>query len=178
MPSNDSIPLGLCQCGCGRTTTRASKTNARRGVRKGDPLRFFPGHGSRTGGRPYYAVDDETGCWVWQRSVSGEGYARITIGGKTVSAHRWYYEQRFGSIPEGYELDHTCRNRACVNPDHLEPVTGVENIRRGDRTHLTMDDARAIRALRGKAFQRELAARFAVDQTTISRIQLRKVWRE
>jgi hypothetical protein len=115
---------------------------------------------------------------VWQRSVSGEGYARITIGGKTVSAHRWYYEQRFGSIPEGYELDHTCRNRACVNPDHLEPVTGVENIRRGDRTHLTMDDARAIRALRGKAFQRELAARFAVDQTTISRIQLRKVWRE
>lgn len=60
------------------------------------------------------------------------GYWRITIEGQRVYAHRHAYEQANGPIPDGLVLDHLCRNRWCCNPDHLEPVTNEENIRRGE----------------------------------------------
>ncbi|HEV2123202.1 MAG TPA: HNH endonuclease signature motif containing protein [Chloroflexota bacterium] len=52
-------------------------------------------------------------------------------GTGNLKAHRWAYEALVGPIPTGTELDHLCRNPACVRPDHLEPVTHAENIRRG-----------------------------------------------
>lgn len=72
------------------------------------------------------------GCWEWQASLR-TGYGVIAgegIGGKKQMAHRAIYELLVGPIPEGLDLDHLCRNRKCVRPSHLEPVTRQENLRR------------------------------------------------
>ena len=72
-----------------------------------------------------------TSCWVWPGSLR-HGYGRVGLPDDTVvMAHRWVWERLRGPIPEGLVLDHLCRNRACVNPAHLEPVTDRVNILRG-----------------------------------------------
>jgi HNH endonuclease len=77
---------------------------------------------------------DALGCWNWL------GYKRDGYGsahrddGRTVIAHRYVYELLVGPVPAGLELDHLCRNRPCVNPEHLEPVTRQENRRRATYT--------------------------------------------
>lgn len=78
----------------------------------------------------YQVVD---GCWLWEGGTRG-GYGRIKlVGHGSLSAHRASYEHHVGPIPEGLVLDHLCRNPACINPAHLEPVTIAENIRRGEQ---------------------------------------------
>lgn len=74
--------------------------------------------------------DGPDACWLWTSALTN-GYGRISIEGRSVGAHRWSYEQLVGPIPDGLQLDHLCRVRNCVNPAHLEPVTGRENCRRG-----------------------------------------------
>ena len=79
-----------------------------------------------------YMPVTESGCWLWLGSINRGGYGKLSINGKTVTAHRAVYEQHLGKIPVGLCLDHKCKVRCCVNPSHLEPVTLKENIRRGD----------------------------------------------
>jgi len=78
------------------------------------------------------------GCWEWTAAITDTGYGIYYVGrnaeGRKVNvrAHRFAYEALVAPIPEGLQLDHLCRNRACINPAHLEPVTQIENIRRGE----------------------------------------------
>jgi len=75
----------------------------------------------------------DTGCWEWTGWRKSDGYALLndrTYGNRR--AHRVAYETFVGPIPDGLHLDHLCRNRSCVNPAHLEPVTARENLRRGN----------------------------------------------
>jgi hypothetical protein len=73
------------------------------------------------------------GCWEWRGSANPRGYGhiRLDMNGRIYAVHRVAYEQLVGPIPAGLEIDHLCFNRRCVNPDHLEPVTRLENVRRG-----------------------------------------------
>lgn len=73
-------------------------------------------------------------CWEWTGGHTGSGYSAFSIKRYTqMPAHQYAYESLLGSIPEGLELDHLCRNRGCVNPDHLELVTHDENMKRADK---------------------------------------------
>lgn len=71
-------------------------------------------------------------CWEWVGALSSDGYGRFHDGLRMVQAHRFMYEARRGPIGGGLSLDHLCRNRRCVNPDHLEIVTHRENCLRGE----------------------------------------------
>ena len=77
---------------------------------------------------------DDNGCWVWTGPCSGNGrgggYPRMSLDGQTVAVHRVMYTHVHGYVPGKKQIDHLCRNRMCVNPDHLEMVTHKENQRR------------------------------------------------
>ncbi len=79
-------------------------------------------------------VDASGPCWQWMGAGAGKGYGKIgvVVDGKPSYpyAHRVAWEILVGEIPEGKELDHLCKNRRCVNPDHLEPVTRRQNLAR------------------------------------------------
>ena len=74
----------------------------------------------------------ENGCWEWIGALLASGYGQFALRhNQNVSAHRISYEWENGAIPEELQLDHLCRNRKCVNPEHLQPVTKRDNILRG-----------------------------------------------
>jgi len=70
-------------------------------------------------------------CWVWSGCCDDHGYGQFKYRGQKCRAHRWIYENLNGDLPEDIYIDHLCRNRACVRPAHLEPVSARENNRRG-----------------------------------------------
>lgn len=71
-------------------------------------------------------------CWEWLAAKGKHGYGIFRANGKAVICHRLSYEWIIGKIPEGLQIDHLCRNRGCVNPYHMEPVTNKINGLRGE----------------------------------------------
>ncbi len=164
----------LCDCGCGLPAPVARRSDRRAGVIKGQPHRFIRGHATRRCMPDYYV--DANGCWIWQRGLSCGGYGQT---GRGSDAHRVYYERFVGSIPPGLDFDHLCRNRACVNPTHLQPVPRDENRRRsplvGRRAvhmrgrKLTAEQVRIIR--RSRDSLRSLATQFGVSRETVRAVR-------
>lgn len=79
---------------------------------------------------------NQHGCYEWQGHLSKDGYGSFRVKGQYYKAHRYAYTLYVGEIPDGFEIDHLCRNRACVNVDHLEAVTKSVNQQRGLRGDL------------------------------------------
>jgi predicted transcriptional regulator len=156
----------ICACGCLRPC--------------GDQLLVNHHYGKTTRKQPQdYRIEDrgyKTPCWVWNLGINKWGYGKVKHEGKTCAAHRYYYEQFVGPIPatldgERAELDHLCRVRRCVNPEHAELVTQSENIRRGELGALTTEQAQSIPVLysEGKS-QRIIGEMLGVGQVQVSRI--------
>lgn len=74
----------------------------------------------------------DTPCWRWIGAKDSHGYGNVKVQGRVRKAHRVIYERLRGPMPTGLEGDHLCRDRACVHPEHIEPVTHKENAQRGD----------------------------------------------
>ena len=179
------ISNGLCRCGCGKETKLAPKNRADRGWVKGQHIPFIYGHNPTI---PFFrrvanfwkmtSLLPESGrpdCIEWTGALTEGGYGYYTAGivGEK-AAHRIAYVLTFGSIPKGLEPDHLCRNRKCINPYHLEPVTRTINVRRGARAKLTEALASEIRA--SSESKRAIARRLGVSHGTIQAVRSGRTW--
>ena len=130
---------------CGRHYQRQRNTGS-----VADTIRTLPERD-----RFWAKVDRSGDCWEWTAGKNVGGYGRFTLTGSdtNVAAHRYAYEDELGPIPEGMDLDHLCRNRACVRPSHLEPVTNKVNVLRGVAP--TADNARKTHCPEGHEYSPE-----------------------
>ena len=99
-----------------------------------------------------FEVDRQTGCWNWTGAISAGSYGSIYYEGRMQKAHRVIWRLERGEIPDGLQIDHLCRNRRCINPDHLEVVTQSENLR---RSPLMDRNSHRTHCIRGHEFTEE-----------------------
>ncbi len=94
----------------------------------GDPTAGLPGPLDRTDESRFWEKVEKTEyCWNWTKYLNPKGYGQFKYQGRDTAAHRAAYLMFVGSIPSGKQVDHRCRNRACVNPSHLRLVTNKQN---------------------------------------------------
>ena len=168
------IEYGYCHCGCGNRTTPAKQSKKNENIKKGDLNKYIKQHHKRLS--PVEYIINEKGCWVWQRSTF-QGYGVTVINGKSKQAHRLYYQNKYGEIPKGFVLDHLCRNRSCVNIEHLELVTYAVNIQRGFRTKLNPTTVREIRLLKGTLSNAKIGRLYNVTGSTVAHLLKGKTWK-
>lgn len=175
------VPYGYCCCGCGERTGIRPDHDRGAGYVAGEPAPWKRAHYRRIDPLTSYVVEDRgyvTSCWTWQRSCNDKGYGLIYWRKKRGYAHRWFYERRHGPIGTT-DLDHLCRVRNCVNPDHLQPVTHAENMQRAKPTKLTMAKAREIRRRRREGTTHLAIAReFGISKGYVWKIIEERTWKD
>lgn len=107
--------------------------------------------------------EPNSGCWLWIGAWSDRGYGVVRKNKRIMFAHRLSYEMEYGAVPDGLELDHKCRVKCCVRPDHLEAVTHHVNVLRGDRTK------KKYICKRGHALTKDNLYVYLVGHSTFSR---------
>jgi len=139
--------------------------------------------------RFFKMVDKTDSCWLWKGSKNTYGYGQISINSKQKTCHRFSWLLAGNTILEGHVIRHKCRNRHCVNPEHLETGTHQENaldrVRDGTvangckqgKSKLTEEQVRAIRANPNNKTQMELGKEYKVYISTIEKIISRKTWK-
>lgn len=175
---HDALDEGVCACGCGAPAPIARRTSAKGGVVRGQRLRFVSGHNKRRAPDLSRFLPVEHGfrtpCWDWTGPKTRKGYGRIQVGGVHRQAHAVAYEATRGPIPAGFVLDHLCRNRGCIRPDHLEAVPVAVNTRRGALAKLNPSKVEAIRA--DERPHSQIARDFGVSRQTIGLIKNGRRW--
>lgn len=129
------------------------------------------------------------GCWPWKGAINSSGYGKFWMQGKTIPAHRASFVLHHGSIPEGKIVIHSCDDKSCVNPAHLQVGTHQENMRdfvlkgkslKGEKNFsakLTETDVKnIIVSLQNKVPHREIARASGVSRTTIKGIANKRIW--
>lgn len=151
------MSTGACCCGCGQLTKLAPYSDKNKGWVRGQPKRYLKGHHPMrpdTYVRRFWMRVDKTtspdGCWLWTGSLTEKGYGNVKLNKRLVGVHRLAYQWAKGPIPEGLQIDHLCRVRHCVNPDHLEAVTLKVNVLRG--VGITAMQARQTHCVQGHPF--------------------------
>lgn len=140
----------------------------------------------------YTKVNQVTGCWEWERSLDGGGYGMFISSGGREKSHRFAYRAFIGEIPDGLFVCHKCDNTRCCNPEHLFLGTNQDNMDdkvRKHRQHFPIGESNGrseislenVRKLRddyssGNYSYRDLATRYSISQTQVSRIIRRESW--
>lgn len=191
---------GICECGCGQQTWRATKTDPVRGWVKGKFVRFARGHRLKpTAEERFWAKVAKRGedeCWPWLacKSYSGEnmGHGRFLFNGRSQCAHRVVWQLTKGAIPVGLFVCHRCDVPECVNPKHLFLDTNAGNtadmVRKGRNRAVfgsrngfaTLTEQQALevkRCLAEKVPTKEISARFGIAVNTIYAIKHGRTWR-
>ena len=170
-------------CGCGGEAPLSKANDVRYGIIKGLPQRYIRGH-HYSKSFAHYLVDDDTGCWVWQRAVNSSGYGHLYVNGVHKYAHIHAYEQAHGEVANNgitigsRQVHHKCGNRLCVNPEHLELVDVREHRSSHGLYHITAAEVPEIRRLAelGELTQREIGKMFGLSQSQVCGIKKRRFW--
>jgi len=198
--TENEIPYGYCQCGCGQKTPLYKTTKKSAGRIKGEVARFLKHHGKSRARTHEQVVSDfwskvairanDDLCWEWLASKNKKGYGYVGIGEKRmVKAHRFAWAYPDYVIPDGLHVLHSCDNPSCCNPKHLFLGTQMDNIKdmiSKKRDHfltglkLTSKEVLEIRSRYkvGGVSQSALAKEFKVSHSNISFIIHRKTWKD
>jgi hypothetical protein len=129
---------------------------------------------------PRYEVEPATGCWLWLLAVNNWGYGiEHIVRSPSTLAYLNSYVSKYGKVPEGKVLDHTCKNTLCINPDHLEPVTTAVNTQRGRVAKLDQRKVTTIYQLylTGLFTYRNLAEAMGVSKGAIDKVLTGRSWK-
>lgn len=160
------MDVKYCKCGCNTALKKKKSIWAKNHHGRKSPVDFV--------------VEDhsyKSCCWIWKLKLEWTGYGRIKRNGKSHTVHVYYWEAINGKKPQGMELDHLCRVRACMRPDHLELVTHKENDRRGASARLKEENISEIFSLYNSGItMKNIARMFSISRGHVSDIIRETKW--